>query len=490
MQFAVTKHHLVCLQAIEDHACQTAFALPLLTSRHLCDRQLEDGSPCDLDESGPFRQLALVNSKARRVEGWRYTIDSRSGFDTQVLFFRFGMPFEFVALFCDSIQSSALPAFSGKSHCSILGLASMNFERHIAIDLRMYRMAGIGRYLRNLLPDLIPRLNASRITILGKSDDLAGEEWFSDPRVQFREFRPRIFSLAEQWAALWGEYRGINLLWIPQYNLPLLYQGKVLVTVHDLCQVAKPETLANELQRRYAKYLFSKVAKRASAILCVSEFTASELQKYFRVDRERVVVAYPAIGNMWSISETTQPTSSNSPFLLAVGSVKKHKNLPRLIAAFSGVRNQIPHDLIIVGKQHGFLNSETQLQSISEALNGRVRFTGHVTDQQLTFYYRNATAIIFPSLYEGFGFPLVEAMAEGCPIACSNISSLPEVAGDAALLFDPYNVEDIGRALLQIATEPTLRSMLAERGRERIRRFVGTTCAEVTAATINRLLEV
>lgn len=366
----------------------------------------------------------------------------------------------------------------------------MNMRKQITMDLRMYRMAGIGRYLQNLLPDLIPRLNASRISILGSSDDWADEGWRSDPRIQFREFRPRIFSVAEQWAAACGEYRNIDLLWIPQYNLPLLYQGKLLVTIHDLCQLAHPETLANDLQRRYAKYLLSRVAKRASAILCDSEFTASEIHKYLQVDKKCVVVAYPAMGSGWGISTETRPQLPNPSYLLAVGNVKKHKNLPRLIAAFAGIRNQIPHDLIIVGKRDGFLNSEMQLRDISADPDGRVRFVGQVTDQELRAYYRNATALIFPSLYEGFGYPLVEAMAEGCPVACSSVASLPEVAGDAALLFDPYSIEDIMRALLQIATEPTLRDTLAERGRRRVGRFVGTACAELTAATINRLLEV
>jgi glycosyltransferase involved in cell wall biosynthesis len=195
------------------------------------------------------------------------------------------------------------------------------------------------------------------------------------------------------------------------------------------------------------------------------------------------------MGSAWAISTATRPQLPNPPYLLAVGNVKKHKNLPRLIDAFAGIRGQIPHNLIVVGKREGFLNSEKLSPSISADLDGRVRFTGQVTDQELREYYRNATALIFPSLYEGFGFPLVEAMAEGCPIACSKVASLPEVAGDAALLFDPFSIEDIGRALLQITSDSALRYTLAERGRQRLGQFVGTTCAELTAATINLLLE-
>lgn len=358
---------------------------------------------------------------------------------------------------------------------------------HIGIDLRMYRMAGIGRYLQNLLPDLIPLLDVAEISILGRSADLAAEKWLSDPRIRFTEFQPRIFSVAEQLAPVSGQYRDLDLLWAPQYNIPFLYQGKLLVTIHDLCQLAYPETLGNSLQRSYAKYLLSVVAKRASAIMCVSEFTASEIQKYLRVGRERLVVTYPEVGPFGE-SWTSQPArTAGSPYLLAVGNIKKHKNLPRLISAFCGVQDRIPHDLVLVGKREGFLNSETQFQGPAFP-EGRVRFTGHVSDDELRRYYRNATALIFPSFYEGFGFPLVEAMAEGCPIACSNAASLPEVAGDAALLFDPFSIESVAEAVLRIATDAVIRDSLMAKGRERVQRFAGNSCATLTATTINRLL--
>ena len=364
----------------------------------------------------------------------------------------------------------------------------MTYEPHVGIDLRMYRMTGIGRYLQDLIPSLIPRLNTSRISIFGKAGDFDGEEWLRDSRIRFREFHPRIFSAAEQWAAARGEYRDLDLLWTPQYNLPLLYRGNLVVTIHDLCQLAHPETLANGLQRRYARYLLSEVAKRASAVLCVSEFTASEVRKYLHVDEGRVVTTYPPLKGDWSLPMASWKKMPYSPYLLAVGSVKKHKNLLRLIAAFDRIRDLIPHHLVIVGRREGFLNSESRLKAVSVDLDGRVRFTGEVSDLELKGYYRNATALVFPSFYEGFGFPLVEAMAVGCPVACSNIASLPEVAGDAALLFNPFSVEEIAQALLRIATDLSMQSALAERGRERVQLFLGTRCAEITGALINRIL--
>jgi glycosyltransferase involved in cell wall biosynthesis len=365
----------------------------------------------------------------------------------------------------------------------------MSKKPNIGIDIRMYAMAGIGRYLQNLLPDLIPRVNASKIWIFGKASDVSGANWLNDPRIEFCDFNAPIFSAEEQLVAATGRYREVDLLWMPQYNLPLLYGKKLLVTVHDLCQLAHPDTLGSDLQRGYARFLLSRVARRASKIMCVSEFTASEIRRYLNVNQERLVITYPAISETWH-SFTEQATKRcTPPFLLAVGNLKKHKNLPRLVAAFEHIQGLIPHRLVIVGKRDGFLNAEVGFGSSSGRVGERIQFTGPVDDQKLQSYYRGASALIFPSYYEGFGYPLVEAMTQGCPIACSNVAALPEVAGDAALYFDPFSVEEIGTGLLRIATDGRLQSALAERGRERIRRFIGTTCAELTSQTINRLLE-
>lgn len=363
----------------------------------------------------------------------------------------------------------------------------MSRTRNLTIDARMYRMSGIGRYLQTLLPDLIPLLDADRIVLLGKPGDLEGETWMRDPRILLRGFPARIFSVAEQLAAARNLYRDTDLLWVPHYNIPLLYRGKLVVTVHDVCQLAHPETLANDLQRWYARTLLSAVASRARAILCVSEFSAGEVQKYLRVPSERLNVIYPPISNPWKQLDPEQPPRSGGRYLLAVGNVKKHKNMKRLIEAFGLVRDQIPHDLIIVGQQAGFINPEADLSSTTSLLEGRVRFTGHVSEADLRRHYRNADALVFPSIYEGFGSPVVEAMAQGCPVACSRAASLPEVAGDAALYFDPFSAEDIRRALLQIAGNEELRKHLGQRGLRRAEKFRGTACARDTARVINRV---
>ena len=374
----------------------------------------------------------------------------------------------------------------------VYGLEERAVVNHrLTIDLRMYRMAGIGRYLQTVMPSLMSRLNAEEIRILGNSADYSSENWLRDSRIQVQEFHAPIFSINEQLVPLWGIYRESDLLWVPQYNVPLLYRGKVIVTIHDVCHLAHPEVLGSDLQRWYSRLLFRAVANRAEAILCDSEFTASEVQMFLNVERSRIVVIYPNITVPQPNLNPVRPGLDNDgvPYLLAVGNIKKHKNLQFLIAAFQSIQGSIPHDLVIVGKQDGFMNSETALTNISALMDGRVRFTGYITDSELRRYYQNADALIFPSIYEGFGYQLVEAMAEKCPVACSNVSSLPEVAAGSALLFDPFDVQAIATALVGIATDQCLRTTLVESGLERVKHFRGESCAEQTAAVINRVLE-
>ncbi len=362
----------------------------------------------------------------------------------------------------------------------------MGKMRRLTVDLRMYRKSGIGRYLQTLMPDLMPRLDASAIRVLCAPDELAGENWTNDPRIEIRNFRAPIFSVAEQLAVLRQTYRDADLLWVPQYNIPLMYRGRLLVTIHDLCQLAHPETLGSDLQRWYAKRLLSAVANRADGILCVSEFTAGEVQRFLGVEAERLIVTHPPMNEKWDAPVGEKANESAAPYLLTVGNIKLHKNFRTLLAAFDKIRNRISHDLIVVGKQDGFMNSDRKLGPMPQ--DERVRFTGQVSDLELRKLYKNADAFVLPSIYEGFGYPVVEAMALGCPVACSRIASLPEVAGDAALFFDPFSAEDMGRVILRILNEEGVRRKMVEEGLRRAEMLRGDACARTTAEAINRIL--
>lgn len=351
----------------------------------------------------------------------------------------------------------------------------------------MYQMSGIGRYLQLLMPVVLPLLDTPLIEILGNPDLLRSQAWALDPRVKIIPHHAHIFSIPEQVAALSSSIRNAAVLWSPQYNIPLFHQGKLIVTIHDLCQIAHPETLGNKLQRWYSKLLITQAVSRAEAVLCVSKFTASEVRRILQADPSRITVAYPQLDDRVTPAASLPPPSETRYFL-AVGNVKKHKNLATLISAFRSVKHLIPHELVIVGKQEGFLNSDSDLTRGDDLLSSRVKFTGFVSEDALCSYYRNAEALIFPSFYEGFGFPLVEAMAQGCPVACSNASSLPEVANGAALLFEPFDVAGIASILLEVANNNILRKSLVQRGFLRLSALKSQSGARITASTINRVL--
>lgn len=335
------------------------------------------------------------------------------------------------------------------------------------------------------MPEIVPLLGFSRIRALGDAADLNSEEWSRDSRVEMYDYREPIFSVGEQLGGpRW--FAKTDVAWIPQYNIPLLYRGRLVVTIHDICQLAVPESLGNSVQRWYARYLLTNVAKRADGILCDSEFTRSEVSRYLKIDSTRLAVAYPGVGlNPTGKMKVATENNLRGSYLLTVGNVKKHKNLKRLIEAFGRVRDRIPHDLVIVGKREGFLNSEMELSNVPALMQGRIRFTGHVSDEELRSHYQHASALVFPSFYEGFGFPLVEAMAQGCPVVCSNAASLPEVAGDAALLFNPFSIEEMAEALVAIATNAELRERLVLAGRRRCRAFDARVCAKQTVEVIH-----
>jgi glycosyltransferase involved in cell wall biosynthesis len=172
-----------------------------------------------------------------------------------------------------------------------------------------------------------------------------------------------------------------------------------------------------------------------------------------------------------------------------VGNVKVNKNVLAAITSFNRIRDRIPHDLVIVGKRDGFLNADANIGEALTKADQRIAFTGHVSDADLRLYYRDADVLVFPSKYEGFGYPLVEAMALGCPIACSNASSLPEVAGDAALFFDPDSTDDIARVLLLVINDRDLRAELIRKGNTRLKHFATDKSVAIAAGVINNLLQ-
>jgi glycosyltransferase involved in cell wall biosynthesis len=358
----------------------------------------------------------------------------------------------------------------------------------LTADLRMYRHSGIGRYLRNLMPLLLPRIKADRVRVIGQREIVGEEDWLNDSRVEFVEEAAAIYSVAEQTMALTGAYRDTDLLWVPHYNAPLVYDGRMVVTIHDLAPLAMPEILGNALKRAYAKLLIERSVKQSTSILCVSRFTAEELTQRLRVPAEKVTVTHLGLDANWPHTATRHVEADGLPYLLYVGNVKPNKNLGLLLRAFAKVMDFIPHRLVLAGRIRGFGTNDDAVVRQAETMGERVRFAGEVSDAELIQLYAGASAFVLPSLYEGFGLPLLEAMRLGCPVLCSTAGSLPEVAAGAAMYFDPRSETQLAERLLEVMSTERM-DALRRAGFEREKCFRLQECAEQSSVVMNLLLE-
>jgi glycosyltransferase involved in cell wall biosynthesis len=262
----------------------------------------------------------------------------------------------------------------------------------------------------------------------------------------------------------------------------------MVVTIHDLAPLALPEIMGSAIRRQYARMLINCAATRAEAILTVSEFTASELRKRLNVPPEKITVTHPGIDASWPEIAVKHVETDHVPYVLYVGNIKPNKNLILLLEAYARVADSVPFCLLLAGRIRGFGTGDEAMIHRAKAMGDKVRFAGEVSDTELIGLYAGASALVLPSLYEGFGLPLLEAMKLRCPVLCSRAGSLPEVAGDAALYFDPLSKQELAEQLLQVADGKRM-DELRRAGTERVRLFNFQDCAERSATVFNRLLE-
>jgi glycosyltransferase involved in cell wall biosynthesis len=268
-----------------------------------------------------------------------------------------------------------------------------------------------------------------------------------------------------------------DLLFVPSHVLPLAHPCRSVVTVHDLGYLYYPETHTLP-QNLYLRWSTRHNAASSARILADSEATCRDLIHYYRISPEKIRVVYP--GRDPSLAPTEDPAlianvrdryGIGGPYLLYVGTLHPRKNLVRLVQAFCHLvsgdsnRESLARDVqLVLAGQKGWLYHEIYGEVRRLGLEGRVVFTGYVADAHLPALLSGALAFAYPSLHEGFGLPILEAMSCGTPVVCSNTSSLPEVAGDAALLVDPLHTESLTAALYRVLTDPALRQELVQRG--------------------------
>ena len=357
----------------------------------------------------------------------------------------------------------------------------------ISIDLRMLHSSGIGTYLRNLVPLVIATSPRIKFYLLGRKGEVSQYSWARGENIILIDCHAPIYSLTEQLEFFRKIPRETTLFWSTHYNIPLLYYGKLLVTVHDVFHLAMPHLVGGVHKRLYARAMMVAVRHKASAILCDSDFTRKELIRLTGLGHQELHVVHLGINESWfHVKEDKNPYPK--PFLLYVGNIKPHKNLMTLIKAFEGIMDKIPHDLVVVGKKEGFITGDKAVARKAAGLLDRIHFTGYIEDNMLHQYVTHADALVHPSLYEGFGLPPLEAMACGCPVIVSDAGSLPEVCGDAALYCDPYSSKNVADKILQLIKNVALREKMRQRGFLRVKGFTWEKCARETLAIIEKVL--
>jgi glycosyltransferase involved in cell wall biosynthesis len=349
----------------------------------------------------------------------------------------------------------------------------------IGIDARKLHDFGIGTYIRNLLRQLARLDHDSEFVVLCRPEDRAtlgslGENFRAVAETSGN------YSVAEQLripVALKRE--GVTLFHAPHYVLPPLVSCRSVVTIHDCIHLMFPQYLPNRMALGYARTSMALAARRATRILTVSESSKRDIVRFFGTAGDKIDVIYNAYDERFAVEPREEEVvrvreryQLHDEFVLYAGNVKPHKNLERLIEAFSLVRSRgLDHlKLVMIGDE---ISKYAALRRAvhRHQLHKYVRFLGYLPEETLAVMYRLAGVFVFPSLYEGFGLPPLEAMASGTPVVTSNVSSLPEVAGDAAVLVDPYDPQSIAGGIYAVLTDERLRRELRDKGLSRARQF-------------------
>lgn len=349
----------------------------------------------------------------------------------------------------------------------------MGLAQRLIIDCRLLYSSGIGRYLQEQIPVLATCFDT---TLLLRKQDVAFAVKHS---VKYKIVNAAIYSVKEQIAFVTAGNKNA-MFWSPHYNVPCLYlQSRArIVTIHDVCHLALPGFLS-PMKRLYARLVMQSAVDQSDKIITVSEFSKKEIIRYTGCPEEKITVVHNGIRKA--------PTEGNSDsvnaryglppyYFLYVGNVKPHKNLAVFLQAYLLLNASLrqKYKVVIVGKKHGYITGDQALMqwiASSPELKNQILFTGYVVDEDLDDIYRHASLFVFPSLYEGFGLPPLEAMRNGCPVICSNTASMPEVCGDAALYFDPTCPKQLSQLLEEALSDNTLYTSLIERGKIRLEQF-------------------
>jgi glycosyltransferase involved in cell wall biosynthesis len=373
----------------------------------------------------------------------------------------------------------------------------------------IHQFAGIGRLTREVVRALL-RLDAPhhfRLFCMGRPRAYGIAE-LSGLVASAPHASMAVTPLNDRWLyRLWHRARlpvpvemfsgQSDLYHATDFVLPPVMPGKrTVLTVHDLTFERAPDAAPPQLLR-FLKRIVPRSVRRATHLIADSQATANDLTALYDAPPERITVIYSGVDARFSPLDAPSPALDalrrkyalgDAPFALTVGTLQPRKNHLTLARAFAQVVRRLPNFHLVIAGGKGWMYDDVTAEVARLNLNDRVRFIGFVDDADLPDLYRAARVFAFPSLYEGFGLPPLEAMACGVPVVASNASSLPEVVGDAGLLVDPLDVDGLAEALTQAAADDAWRAQAITRGLARARQFTWTRAAEQLLAVYDAIL--
>ena len=359
----------------------------------------------------------------------------------------------------------------------------------IAISATMLdaRPSGLGMYTVKLIKALAAQATDQTTLIVFTAYPEAFEGCDVQVRKVLRWVQPRFGLFGKIVRFLWHqvvypvrllkEYP--DVIYSATHHAVLWTRRPQVVTIHDLIPLKFPNQ--NRWMHRYFTSVLPRVLARCARIITVSDSARQDVLQYYRVPPERVIAIHESYEDDGQAHDERLTSSDGRPeaYFLVVGPSFPHKNVERVLEAYAAVRERTGRKLVVVGGRPDYLRA-LRAKARALALGDAVVFAGYVARDQLVELYAEATALVFASLYEGFGIPALEAMACGCSVIASNVSSLPEVCGDAAYYVDPQSVSSIADALCRLASDPALCARLRQRGIERVRQFSWERAARQT----------
>lgn len=348
----------------------------------------------------------------------------------------------------------------------------------IGFDARLIDESGVGRYIKNLLYEFDKRVLKDDLFIYLKKESYEKVN-FNNKRIVKRLADVRWHTLKEQFIfKRILENDNLDLVHFPYFSYPVFYRKKFVITIHDLIIDHYPTGVASSLPAPlyrlkllgYKKVL-SNAVKKSEKIIVPSQATKVELLNVYKANNSKIEVIYEGFDTRIRKGKSKELVSDN--FILYVGNAYPHKNLQNLIDAYSNLRKKTQIDLILIGRNDFFY------KRINKGIKG-VKVLHDVDDSTLFEYYTNARLFIMPSLMEGFGLPLLEAMSLSCPVVSSDTNALKEIGGDACLYFDPKRVEDIEEKIESVLLGKVNTYEMKKRGLVQAEKFSWKSCADKT----------